>query len=61
MLESAWLLVVIHALAILDVVESAALEMVSILVRQMGNVVPGALSGVASTTDKVEADLCNGY
>ena len=61
MVEPARLLVVIHALAVLDVVESAALEVVSILMRQMGNVIPGALSGVASTTDKVEADLCNWY
>ena len=61
MMESARLLVVIHALAILDVVEPTALKVISILVGQVRDVVPGALSGVASTTDKVEADLCNWY
>ena len=61
MVEPARLLVVIHALAVLDVVESAALEVVSILMRQMGNVIPGALSGVASTTNEVETDFSYRY
>ena len=61
MLESARLLVVIHALAVLDVVESAALKMVSILMRQVRDVIPGAFSGVAPTTNKVKADLCYWY
>ena len=61
MVESAGLLVVIHALAILDVVEPTALKVISILVGQVRDVVPGALSGVASTTNEVETDLSYRY
>ena len=53
MIESAWLLEVINSFAVLDIEKSAALEVVPVLMRQMRDVISGALSSVASSTNEV--------
>ena len=56
-LESTWLHLVIDAFTILCVEKSAALEVVFVVVRQVWDVEPLAVTGVASTSDVVQTHI----
>ena len=55
--ESARLLLVVYSFAVLNIVESTTLEMIPVLMREMRDMISGAFSSVASTSDKVKTDL----
>ena len=57
MVKSTWLLLIIDSFAVLNIIESAALEVTSVLMWKMRDVVPGTLGSVASSSSKVQTDF----